>query len=139
MYGSYIAAQIAITLCGRSMVWRNVEAYYKHMLGPYTEYRVWGPHIYMCLMHSMQRWGPVVWGPYIYMCLTHTMLCSGLIVWGPHIYMLSHGSHIHDWSPIYIVWGPHIYMGLTHTMLCWGLIVWGPHIYMLSHGSLIHD
>ena len=53
----------------------------------------------------------IVWGPHIYMCSMHNMLCWGLrlsIVWGPHICHM-HGSHIHDWSPIYSVGSPHLH------------------------------
>ena len=60
------------------------------------------------------------------------------IVWGPHIYMLSHGSHIHDWSPIYSVGSPYLH-GFHDQYVRPLCIVWGPHIYMLTHGSHIHD
>ena len=110
----YSYTDITIIVCGHSVVWCNVGAYYRHMFGAYTKYRVWVPHIYvyMCLTHRMLRWGPVVWGPHIYMDSVYNMLCWDSIVWGPHI---------------------STYMGLTHSMLWWGLrlgIVWGPHIYI---------
>ena len=88
------------------------------MLGPYIQYNVWGPLIYMGSMQVMLFWGP--------------------IVWGPHIYMLSHGhgSHIMlNWNSV--MWGPHIYSTwVSHTVCYAGAyilsIVWGPHIYMPS-------
>ena len=66
------------TMCGHGMVWRNIEAYYTHnMLGPYTEYRVCGPHIYMGSMHIMLCWGliilySIVCGVPISTCVSHT-------------------------------------------------------------------
>ena len=66
--GVSIATQITVTMCGHSMVWRNVGAYYGHMLGPYTEYRVWGPHIYMHMSHAQHAtlWTCSVGSPYLH-------------------------------------------------------------------------